>query len=1000
MVAFGLLTAIRWGFTEMGRNHIFLLLIIVTLLISSACFRESTVEQAPTTTTQTTQENLASLATGTDAMGQTGDFVLESSTVQAVVNGPTEDTDRAFFLGKNAGSVWDLSTRFESTINRQLFSRNDDGIQQLTQGVNLNRNTLVSYDRIRVNPVDRNIATLVMQGRIFDLDGSLEASGAAVDSSTRALLNCEVETILEVRNDIDNPNNSELDFLVFYLGMTTVIRNTGDTPLPIFTVNDIMVTQHNAYELFVPYPEWGFDRPTTPNDNTAYPPFIQFQPRQVNTAHYGFTSRLDGVVMTREEKYPSDQVDITYVGKANTSNSTLAAGEQMTFVRECFALNGLNSGVENFLSIESAYGALVDFLSLTPTANSPYSQTGQLTLSLVTNRDQDGRIVVEMFNQGMTYFNGTGFVPLEEGRFLPLFGSTPVFNSYTNIRLPAGQARVVSDLANGDPVVITKNVIRSVDSDGNEQTTEEDILIAENESLIMFGVEVSALRHAPVGVRMLNEQGRILFGHIILSEADGSEDVTIGELPDSTQGRVFYVDSINSNSIFLPDGDYILSASHGPRFGLNSPTTAISERVVEGSDPERRVFGALPASFTYTLSEQVPLPGYLSADFDVRTDNDASGLVSMRSLIRYAYSEDLDVLFAADSRNPSEMEAELRTFALGLGSLDLEDLGAQVNSFFDEVAVSRAIATYGRRKQAPQKLGRFAIFNLPKADAQQDFVLPGFEGDPAGFYDRVRQRHANAIIQVSRPRSPEGLEAGLFTAMAAIEGLPAGTPLPGDANIYQETANSGSNTRWIDFDLLQVLSGNNYEEYLLSRQDWFGLLNQGIFKPATGGTLPGETKDLPLGTVRTYVKLDDTTLRDSDLQSFWQAAKDGHSFITNGPIIEASINGASFGDTTSASGSVALTLKVSAADWIPVDEVRIIVNGVVQDVQVQLNQDAVVRFDGQVTLDLPSGQNNWVVIEAGSSLDSLVLPTSPGRQYWRAYPGHKPVAFTNPIFVQ
>lgn len=941
---------------------------------------------------------MASLPTGTDAIGQVGDYILDGNNLQAVINGSLEDTDRAWFLGKNAGAIFDLSTKFEN-INRELFSRNDDGLQQLTQGVNMNRNTIVSYDQIQIDQVDREVATLSMSGKIYDLDGSLEAAGAVVDSSTRALLNCRVETVLQLRNTIPDPNDPELDVAAFFLALTTVVTNTGNTPLPIYTVNDIFVTQHRGYNLFVPYPDWGFDRPERGPGQHAYPPYLQFQPRQLNTAHYGFTSRTDGVLMADEEQRPDDLVDITYVGKPSLPDRTLAPGDAMTFVRECFPLNGLNSGTENFLAIETAYGAITGLLRLNPMPGDLFAETGRLQISLQTNQDQDGQFTIEMFNEDVTYYNGSGYIPLEEGRFFPIFGSNPVFAEYSNIRLPPRRIRIVSDLANGNPVVIDTNVVTSTDDDGETVTTEEPIVIVADETFLLQGIAVSDERHAGVSVRIVNEENRVIFGHGILEKTDDDQEVVLGELPDHTQGKVIYIDSINTNSFFIPEGKYLLSVSHGPLFGLNSPEIEVADRVQPGSDPEVIIFSAQPPSIPFTLTQQVRLPDYWAADFDVRSDNDAAGAVNLRDMVRFAYSEDLDVLFAADSRNPSEIEVEFLLVTMGLRALDLEDRDNEVDSFPDEVAVSPAIATYGRARQTPKKLGRFALFNLPRREEEVEFDLPAFEEDPAGFYDRVREELPNAVIQVSRPRCPTGLEAGLFTAMATKAGLDATTPLPGDSAVYQTTAETGSTTRWIDFDLLQLLSGNHYAEYLVSRQDWFGLLNAGIFKPVTGGTAPGEVKDLPLGTVRSYVEVGQQALRDNDLQSFWEAAKDGKSFVTNGPIIEADINGASYGETVGASESVVLNLKVSAADWVPVDEIRIVVDGVVQDIDLTINEESVVRFEGQIPLNLEAGSNHWVVIEAGATLDALLAGTQAGRQYRRAYPGHQPVAFTNPIFI-
>ena len=987
-----------WGFARMVRSFFQVCVIFLALLSSIACFRDSTFEQTPVTTTVSTEENKTSLPTGTDAVGQVGDYILEGNNLHAVINGNLEDTGRAWFLGKNAGSIWDLSTKFEG-ISRELFSRNDDGLQQMTQGVNMNRHTIASYDRIQINQTEREVATLAMSGKIYDLDGSLEAAGAAVDTTTRALLNCTIETVLEVRNTIADPNNPENDVTAFFLSLTTVVTNTGDTPLPIYTVNDVFVTQHRAYNLFVPYPDWGFERPERGPGQHAYPPYLQFQPRQLNTAHYGFTSRTDGVLMADEELSPEDQIDITYAGKPSLPDRTLAPGDAMTFVRECFPLNGLSSGTETFLAIESAYGVLVNLLRLNPMPGDLYAETGSLQLNLSTNLDQDGKFIIELFNDDVSYFNGSGYVPLEEGRFFPIFGSNPVFTQYAAIRLPARQVRFISDLANGNPVVVETRIEASTDADGNVTTTEVPIFVEPDVSAVLQGVALSDKRHSSVSVRVVDEQSRIIFGHGILEKTDDDDVVILGELPDHTQGQVFYIDSRASNTFVLPEGKYLMSVSHGPLFGLNSPEIEVATRVQPGSDPEVLVFSAQPSSINYTLTQQITLPDYWAADFDVRSDNDPLGTVNLRDMIRFAYSEDLDVFFAADSRNPSEIEVDFLNVAMGVASLDLTDLDQEINSFFDEVGVSPAIATYGRSRQEPKKLGRFALFNLPRREEELEFKIPAFEEDPAGFYDRVREENPNVLIQVSRPRHASGPESGLFTAMAIKAGLDAATPLPGDSAVYQITAETGSDTRWIDFDLLQLLSGNAYGEYLVSRQDWFGLLNAGIFKPVTGGTQPGEVKDLPLGTVRSYVRVGQQSLRDNDLQTFWEAAKDGHSFVTNGPIIEASINNASYGETTSASGTAVLNLKVSAADWVPVDEIRIIVDGVVQDVDLTINEESGVRFEGQITLDLPEGADHWVVVEAGATLANLQAGVQAGRQYRRAYPGHQPVAFTNPIFI-
>ena len=104
----------------------------------------------------------------------------------------------------------------------------------------------------------------------------------------------------------------------------------------------------------------------------------------------------------------------------------------------------------------------------------------------------------------------------------------------------------------------------------------------------------------------------------------------------------------------------------------------------------------------------------------------------------------------------------------------------------------------------------------------------------------------------------------------------------------------------------------------------------------------------------------------------------GHILGTNGPIILATVGGHSPGvAAVSASSSDSLHIVVSAAPWIPVDEVRILVNGVVAatltdlaDPADPLGGDGLERLDVEVPLSelLPASGDAWIVVEAGHAL--------------------------------
>jgi hypothetical protein len=74
-----------------------------------------------------------------------------------------------------------------------------------------------------------------------------------------------------------------------------------------------------------------------------------------------------------------------------------------------------------------------------------------------------------------------------------------------------------------------------------------------------------------------------------------------------------------------------------------------------------------------------------------------------------------------------------------------------------------------------------------------------------------------------------------------------------------------------------------------------------------------------------------------------------------------------------------LSIRVSAAPWVPVDEIRIVVNGrVARTLSAELSHpsdpfgaDGIVRFEGEVALSeiLPDGDRDaYIVVEAGTAL--------------------------------
>lgn len=1000
----------------MNKRHLLTILIVGQLSVNTGCFRESGIEVLPVTTTQTTSDNTETLVKGTDASARRGDYILQNSQIQVVINGDLHGSSRDLLVPHSGGAIIDIATQYEAGGNRKVTPRDDDGLNQLSQAVNMNRNTPIGYDTIRLDSVDERNASITLSGGIYDLDGTMAANGATVDGKGR-VVGCLVTTTYTladvVETQSDDPN--ALDLAVKWLSMSTVVANLGQSTLPVYDVNDMVFTSLGSAEIWVPYPDWGYEQPSA--ESVAWPHFVQIQPRQINTTHYGYTSPLDGLLKVKREQNIALRNEITYVGKVGMPSGGIAAGEQVTFLRDFMAASS-GSGGRSSYSPALMYRDMLNLLLDPVDPANLFNALGRGTVNTSSGdlRDRyEGHIQFEYINQSVKYFNGSAYVPLEEERSYPIFGSSPISISYS-LPLPPGQMALRAQGLNSEPYyqdTVTRLVL---DSDGAPIPDPDDpdtnlmetvpIILVEEEDLsdpqsVSFGFQRVVDTHYSVSLSADNDKARDVFTRIKMERIDEGEPLVISLFPYDRQGAIFYLDqttSASSNSsshVDLPSGIFDLLVTRGPLNNVNIIRVNTSEEPPEDNeDPQ------FNRAFSIEQGSALELTGYLSADFDVRGASDPMGMVTELQLMLLAYAEDLDVLFFANTNSQSAYAELFQAQGRTAGEFDAADADNNVDSWFDELAYSRAAATIGKLGGPTGDRGRYALLNLPSEEQLDYFEVPLMETNPATYIDRVRAISEEIVIHVTRPRAPKGFETGLFTAIAEMSGLPSGSAIPAEDPHYYQTGHSGTGTRLIDFDLLQLLSGNHYDEYLLARKDWFNLLNAGIFRPATGGSSTGQTSEIALGAVRSFVAVTETALRDNDLVDFWSSAKAGRMFTTNGPIIEATINGASYGEHSQVSGTVVQAqVRVRAAYWVPVKELRVIVDGQIVHTQT-IETLEILRFDETIEIPLPDdGGSHWVVFEAGVRLDQLATGIADTGTFGRVMPGHMPLGFTNPIFL-
>jgi TolB protein len=160
---------------------------------------------------------------------------------------------------------------------------------------------------------------------------------------------------------------------------------------------------------------------------------------------------------------------------------------------------------------------------------------------------------------------------------------------------------------------------------------------------------------------------------------------------------------------------------------------------------------------------------------------------------------------------------------------------------------------------------------------------------------------------------------------------------------------------------------------------WHHLLNLGWPVAATSGSdvMLNFYRTMAPGTTRTYVKTDGAL----DFDSYLEGLKAGRSFVTNGPLLEFTVDGVEPGGTTEADGRARWTLQLHTA--VDVTTVELFVNGEVVDSRAA-GSGAHQSFEGEI--DLPAG--GWVAVQV----------TGPATTTWPAMDSYA-FAHTSPVWI-
>lgn len=206
---------------------------------------------------------------------------------------------------------------------------------------------------------------------------------------------------------------------------------------------------------------------------------------------------------------------------------------------------------------------------------------------------------------------------------------------------------------------------------------------------------------------------------------------------------------------------------------------------------------------------------------------------------------------------------------------------------------------------------------------------------------------------------------------------------PHNSNLIE--ADSVTGYRDIDFDAVELLNGPWYDSYRMMREMWISWLLQGEIVVGVANSDSHNRAQL-VGWPTNLVDMGVDDISAYEETAFVQAVRGGRVVGTTGPVLDVRLDSAAPGDTHKGSAGT-LRVSVQAADWVEDPSgaytLRVSVNG-------KPVQAGTIKVGEPQNLPLTFEKDAFVLVE---------VEGEPGETYKLIAPEHKPLAFTNPVFV-
>lgn len=233
--------------------------------------------------------------------------------------------------------------------------------------------------------------------------------------------------------------------------------------------------------------------------------------------------------------------------------------------------------------------------------------------------------------------------------------------------------------------------------------------------------------------------------------------------------------------------------------------------------------------------------------------------------------------------------------------------------------------------------GAFMYFNAPVMDVTQ----AGRE-TPSALEFAAQGLAAGAHIDMEKPfwlDMPAALALGRFHTIGIV-------------NNHMQRGEMMDNEAWGKARPKEQFPsplGNGFWTQFL----YYQVLNAGYRIPPSAGSASGVLKN-PVGYNRVYVHLGETL----DYEAWWAGLRNGRSFVTNGPLLDVSVENERPGHVFAMESGAELMAKAELLGAEPVSKVQVIYNGdvVLEKTPAELKEDGSLR--------ITVSESGWFLVRA------------------------------------